>query len=288
METGGHPVFFSLQTRSRKERERGCIECKAKGCAPRAAPRRAREEDLGPAERLSDEKRRACVAPLGEREVAAVPARCARRGVLALRREKKMRSKTTAATLPATEETLRGRKRVLISGASEAPRESRLGGVKTAPRRRSRAERGAARHGLETPCVRPWGRGGASELFRGRERCASDLYGAGRDVRPICSGGGKGRGDTRRRAGRRAKRGPGPTPPPRPSGSRARATDPAAAARPPARSAPPAPPPPPGPPAPRRAPPPPPRAPPPPPRTKWTRRVLHPVLIGHAASLNPY
>jgi hypothetical protein len=25
--------------------------------------------------------------------------------------------------------------------------------------------------------------------------------------------------------------------------------------------------------------------PPPPPRTKWTRRVLHPVLIGHAASL---
>ena len=30
-------------------------------------------------------------------------------------------------------------------------------------------------------------------------------------------------------------------------------------------------------------------APPPPPlRTKWTRRVLHPVLIGHAASFNPY
>ena len=27
---------------------------------------------------------------------------------------------------------------------------------------------------------------------------------------------------------------------------------------------------------------------PPPPRTKWTRRVLHPVLIGHAASLTPY
>jgi len=26
----------------------------------------------------------------------------------------------------------------------------------------------------------------------------------------------------------------------------------------------------------------------PPPRTKWTRRVLHPVLIGHAASLTPY
>jgi hypothetical protein len=25
----------------------------------------------------------------------------------------------------------------------------------------------------------------------------------------------------------------------------------------------------------------------PPPRTKWTRRVLHPVLIGHAASLTP-
>ena len=24
-----------------------------------------------------------------------------------------------------------------------------------------------------------------------------------------------------------------------------------------------------------------------PPRTKWTRRVPHPVLIGHAASLNP-
>ena len=24
------------------------------------------------------------------------------------------------------------------------------------------------------------------------------------------------------------------------------------------------------------------------PRTKWTRRVPHPVLIGHAASLNPY
>ena len=28
--------------------------------------------------------------------------------------------------------------------------------------------------------------------------------------------------------------------------------------------------------------------PPPPPRTKWTRRVPHPVLIGHAASLIPY
>ena len=27
---------------------------------------------------------------------------------------------------------------------------------------------------------------------------------------------------------------------------------------------------------------------PPPPRTKWTRRVPHPVLIGHAASLAPY
>jgi hypothetical protein len=27
------------------------------------------------------------------------------------------------------------------------------------------------------------------------------------------------------------------------------------------------------------------RRPPPPPRTKWTRRVPHPVLIGHAASL---
>ena len=27
------------------------------------------------------------------------------------------------------------------------------------------------------------------------------------------------------------------------------------------------------------------RPPPPPPRTKWTRRVPHPVLIGHAASL---
>jgi hypothetical protein len=25
-----------------------------------------------------------------------------------------------------------------------------------------------------------------------------------------------------------------------------------------------------------------------PPRIKWTRRVLHPVLIGHAASLTPY
>jgi hypothetical protein len=24
------------------------------------------------------------------------------------------------------------------------------------------------------------------------------------------------------------------------------------------------------------------------PRTKWTRRVPHPVLIGHAASLTPY
>ena len=30
------------------------------------------------------------------------------------------------------------------------------------------------------------------------------------------------------------------------------------------------------------------RAGPPPPRTKWTRRVPHPVLIGHAASLTPY
>ena len=28
--------------------------------------------------------------------------------------------------------------------------------------------------------------------------------------------------------------------------------------------------------------------PPPPPRTKWTRRVPHHVLIGHAASLTPY
>ena len=28
--------------------------------------------------------------------------------------------------------------------------------------------------------------------------------------------------------------------------------------------------------------------PPPPRRTKWTRRVRHPVLIGHAASLTPY
>jgi hypothetical protein len=27
---------------------------------------------------------------------------------------------------------------------------------------------------------------------------------------------------------------------------------------------------------------------PPPSRTKWTRRVPHPVLIGHAASLAPY
>jgi len=27
---------------------------------------------------------------------------------------------------------------------------------------------------------------------------------------------------------------------------------------------------------------------PPPPRTKWTRRVPHPVLNGHAASLTPY
>jgi len=27
---------------------------------------------------------------------------------------------------------------------------------------------------------------------------------------------------------------------------------------------------------------------PPPLRTKWTRRVPHPVLIGHAASLSPY
>ena len=26
----------------------------------------------------------------------------------------------------------------------------------------------------------------------------------------------------------------------------------------------------------------------PPPRTQWTRRVPHPVLIGHAASLTPY
>ena len=26
---------------------------------------------------------------------------------------------------------------------------------------------------------------------------------------------------------------------------------------------------------------------PPPPRTKWTRRVPHPVLIGHAASITP-
>ena len=36
---------------------------------------------------------------------------------------------------------------------------------------------------------------------------------------------------------------------------------------------------------------PPPFPPPPPspaPRTKWTRRVPHPVLIGHAASLTPY
>ena len=32
----------------------------------------------------------------------------------------------------------------------------------------------------------------------------------------------------------------------------------------------------------------PPPPPPPPPRTKWTRRVPHPVLIGHAASLTPY
>ena len=30
------------------------------------------------------------------------------------------------------------------------------------------------------------------------------------------------------------------------------------------------------------------KEPPPPPRTKWTRRVPHPVLIGHAASLTPY
>jgi len=29
-------------------------------------------------------------------------------------------------------------------------------------------------------------------------------------------------------------------------------------------------------------------APPSPPRTKWTRRVPHPVLIGHAVSLTPY
>ena len=35
----------------------------------------------------------------------------------------------------------------------------------------------------------------------------------------------------------------------------------------------------------KRCPPPPP---PPSPRTKWTRRVPHPVLIGHAASLTPY
>ena len=34
----------------------------------------------------------------------------------------------------------------------------------------------------------------------------------------------------------------------------------------------------------RAAPPPPPS----PPRSKWTRRVPHPVLIGHAASLTPY
>ena len=33
---------------------------------------------------------------------------------------------------------------------------------------------------------------------------------------------------------------------------------------------------------------PPPPPPPPPSRTKWTRRVPHPVLIGHAASLTPY
>ena len=38
----------------------------------------------------------------------------------------------------------------------------------------------------------------------------------------------------------------------------------------------------------RRASGPPKLAPPPPPRTKWTRRVPHPVLIGHAASLTPY
>jgi len=31
-----------------------------------------------------------------------------------------------------------------------------------------------------------------------------------------------------------------------------------------------------------------PAAPRPPSRTKWTRRVPHPVLIGHAASLTPY
>ena len=30
------------------------------------------------------------------------------------------------------------------------------------------------------------------------------------------------------------------------------------------------------------------KAPPRPPRTKWTRRVPHPILIGHAASLTPY
>ena len=30
------------------------------------------------------------------------------------------------------------------------------------------------------------------------------------------------------------------------------------------------------------------RLPPPSPRTNWTRRVPHPVLFGHAASLTPY
>jgi hypothetical protein len=33
---------------------------------------------------------------------------------------------------------------------------------------------------------------------------------------------------------------------------------------------------------------PPPPLPPPSPRTKWTRRVPHPVLIGHTASLTPH
>ena len=47
--------------------------------------------------------------------------------------------------------------------------------------------------------------------------------------------------------------------------------DPWRGARPPPRGAPPRPPP-----------------PPPPPRTKWTRRVPRPVLIGHAASLTLY
>ena len=40
--------------------------------------------------------------------------------------------------------------------------------------------------------------------------------------------------------------------------------------------------------APRGAAPPPPPPPAPPPRTKWTRRVPHPVLTGHAASLTSY